>query len=104
MEQDIPNTNQTRMIKFGDFEPIKVNNLLSLPILSDVASVGEESTRQDEDLVAISKAKVANKKDSKLGNPNKIPNVIGAFSSKKVTPILRYVPKAKENKGHSLEL
>jgi len=32
MEQDIPNTNQTRMIKFGDFEPIEVNNLLSLPI------------------------------------------------------------------------
>ncbi|KAH0636782.1 hypothetical protein KY285_036491 [Solanum tuberosum] len=51
MEQDIPNTNQTIMIKFGDFEPIEVNNLLSLPILSDVASVGEGSTRQDEDLV-----------------------------------------------------
>ncbi|KAH0746046.1 hypothetical protein KY285_007703 [Solanum tuberosum] len=49
MEQDIPNTNQTRMIKFGDFEPIDINNLLSLPILSDVASVGEGSTRQDED-------------------------------------------------------
>ncbi|KAH0712097.1 hypothetical protein KY289_008056 [Solanum tuberosum] len=46
MEQDIPNTNQTRMIKFGDFEPIDVNNLLSLPILSDVASVGEGSTRR----------------------------------------------------------
>ncbi|KAH0754065.1 hypothetical protein KY290_024335 [Solanum tuberosum] len=54
--------------------------------------------------VVVGKAKVANKKDLKLGNPNKIPNVIGAFSSKKVTPILRYVPKAKENKGHSLEL
>ncbi|KAH0754816.1 hypothetical protein KY290_025086 [Solanum tuberosum] len=51
IEQDIPNTNPTRMIKFGDFEPIEVNNLLSLPILSDVASVGEGSKRQDEDLV-----------------------------------------------------
>ncbi|KAH0665732.1 hypothetical protein KY285_026938 [Solanum tuberosum] len=51
MEQDIPNTNQIRMIKFGDFEPIEVNNFLSLPVLSDVASVGEGSTRQDEDLV-----------------------------------------------------
>ncbi|KAH0720373.1 hypothetical protein KY285_005175 [Solanum tuberosum] len=54
--------------------------------------------------VAVGKAKVANKKDSKLGNLNKMPNVIGAFSSKKVTPILRYVPKAKEDKGHSLKL
>ena len=40
-EQDIPNINQRRMIKFGYFEPIHVNNLLSLPILSDVAYVGE---------------------------------------------------------------
>uniref|UniRef100_M1DP03 Uncharacterized protein n=1 Tax=Solanum tuberosum TaxID=4113 RepID=M1DP03_SOLTU len=193
MEQEIPNNNQTRMIKFGDFEPIEVNKLLSLPILSDVASVGEGSTRQDEDVVddlddwgwtlvtrrrrrkvssykdsakqhvrekmyyengvakriiaddnpfteteahfvdakfylkkysikvdaiasgdvgplnnmakvAVGKAKVANKEDSNLGNPNKMPNVIGAFSSKKVTPILRYVPKAKEDKGHSLKL
>ncbi|KAK4737479.1 hypothetical protein R3W88_001176 [Solanum pinnatisectum] len=230
MEQDIPNINQTKMIKFGDFEPIDVNNLLSLPILSDVASAGEGSTREDEEpvddlddwgwtlathqstkqhvrekmvrrpktktlivhskkkeikvhhyqelwrpitlgeylpnwcytkftcdgtkalccnvdekeakdvtsscaspkdalksspeveiplfddiasgdvgllnkmaKVAVGKAKVANKEDPKLGNPNKMPNVIGAFSSKKVTPILRFVPKAKEDKGHSLE-
>uniref|UniRef100_M1DEJ3 Uncharacterized protein n=1 Tax=Solanum tuberosum TaxID=4113 RepID=M1DEJ3_SOLTU len=53
--------------------------------------------------VAVGKAKVANKEDSKLGNPNKMPNVIGAFSSKKATPILRYVPKANEDKGHSLK-
>ncbi|KAH0706163.1 hypothetical protein KY285_010683 [Solanum tuberosum] len=39
------------MIKFGDFQPIEVNNLLSLPMLSDVASVGEGSTRQDENPV-----------------------------------------------------
>ncbi|KAG5595046.1 hypothetical protein H5410_036278 [Solanum commersonii] len=51
MEQDIPNTNHSKMIKFGDFESIEVNNLLSLPILSDVASIGEGSTRQDENLV-----------------------------------------------------
>ncbi|KAG5599194.1 hypothetical protein H5410_030564 [Solanum commersonii] len=91
------------MIKFGDFESIEVNNLLSLHILSDMASIGEGSTRQDEDLVAVSKAKVTNKEDSKLGNPNKMPNVIDVFSSKKVTPILRYVPKAKEDKGYSLK-
>ena len=50
-EQDIPNINQTRMVKFGDFEPIDVNNLLSLPIPSDVASVRKGSTREDEDPV-----------------------------------------------------
>ncbi|KAH0714900.1 hypothetical protein KY284_007805 [Solanum tuberosum] len=54
--------------------------------------------------VVVGKVKVTNKEDLKLGNPNKMPNVIGAFSSKKVTPIFRYVPKAKEDKGHSLEL
>uniref|UniRef100_M1DD60 Gag-pol polyprotein n=1 Tax=Solanum tuberosum TaxID=4113 RepID=M1DD60_SOLTU len=54
--------------------------------------------------VAVNKAKVANKEDSNLGNPNKMPNVIGAFSGKKVTPFLRYVPKAKEDKGHPLKL
>ena len=47
-EQDIPNINQRRMIKFGYFEPIHVNNLLSLPILSDAASVRDGSTREDE--------------------------------------------------------
>ena len=36
------------MVKFGDFESIDVNNLLSLHILSDAASVREGSTRQDE--------------------------------------------------------
>ena len=51
-EQDIPNINQKRMIKLSDFEPIDVNNILSLPILRDVASVEEGSTREDEDLVA----------------------------------------------------
>ena len=50
-EQDIPNINQTRMVKFGDFEPIDVNNLLSLPIPSDAASVRKGSTREDEDPV-----------------------------------------------------
>ena len=54
--------------------------------------------------VAVGKAKVANKEDPKLGNPNKMSNMIGDFSSKKVTSILRYVPKAKGDKGHSLEL
>ena len=54
--------------------------------------------------VAVDKVKVANKEDPKLSNPNKMSNMIGAFSSKKVTSILRYVPKAKENKGHFLEL
>ena len=37
------------MIKFGDFEPIDVTNYLSLPILSDVASLGEGTIREDED-------------------------------------------------------
>ncbi|KAH0651599.1 hypothetical protein KY290_032502 [Solanum tuberosum] len=55
-------------------------------------------------MVAVGKVIVTNKEDPKLGNPNKMPNMIGAFSSEKVTPILRYVPKAKEHKGHSLEL
>ena len=36
------------MVKFGDFESIDVNNLLSLHILSDAASVREGSTTQDE--------------------------------------------------------
>lgn len=36
---------------------------------------------------AVSKAKVANKEDPKPGNPNSMTNPIGAFSSKKVTPI-----------------
>ncbi|KAG5595798.1 hypothetical protein H5410_037030, partial [Solanum commersonii] len=89
MEQDIPNTNQTRMIKFGDFEPIDVNNVGLLNKMPKVA---------------VGKVKVTNKEDPKLGNPNKMPNVIGAFSSEKVTPILRYATKAKEDKGHSLEL
>ena len=39
------------MIKLRDFEPIDVNNLLSLPTLSDVSSVGEGLTREDEDPV-----------------------------------------------------
>ena len=50
-EQDILNINHTRMVKFGHFEPIDVNNLLSLPILNDVAYVGEGSIREDEDPV-----------------------------------------------------
>ncbi|KAK4707363.1 hypothetical protein R3W88_033090 [Solanum pinnatisectum] len=54
--------------------------------------------------VAVGKEKVANKKDPKLQNSNKMPNVIGVFSSKRVTPILCYVPKAKEDKGHFLKL
>ncbi|KAG5615155.1 hypothetical protein H5410_014979 [Solanum commersonii] len=54
--------------------------------------------------VAVDKVIVTNKEDPKLGNPNKMPNVIGAFSSEKVTPIIHCVPKAKEEKGHSLEL
>ena len=55
------------------------------------------------DKVVVSKAKVANKEDPKLDNPNKRPKMIGVFSSKKVTFILRYVPKEKEDKGHSLD-
>ena len=54
--------------------------------------------------VAVDKVKVANKEDPKLSNPNKMSNMIGAFSSKKVTSILRYVGKEKEDKGNSLEL
>ncbi|KAH0746439.1 hypothetical protein KY285_008096 [Solanum tuberosum] len=69
----------------------------------DIAS-GDVGLLKNMAKVAVGKAKVANKEDSKLGSPNKMPNVIGASSSKKVTPILRYVPKAKEDKGHSLKL
>ena len=54
--------------------------------------------------VVVGKPKVANKEDPKLDNPNKISNMIDIFSSKKVTSILCYVPKSKEDKGHSLEL
>ena len=54
--------------------------------------------------VVVGKPKVANKEDPKLDNPNKISNMIDIFSSKKVTSILHYAPKAKGDKGHSLEL
>ncbi|KAH0776104.1 hypothetical protein KY290_007515 [Solanum tuberosum] len=70
----------------------------------DAIASGDVGVPNNMVKVAVGKAKVANKEDSKLGNPNKMPNVIGAFLSKKVTPILRYVLKAKEDKGHSLEL
>ena len=39
------------MIKFVYFETIDVNSLLYLPIPSYVDSVGEVSTREDEDLI-----------------------------------------------------
>ncbi|KAH0651762.1 hypothetical protein KY284_031674 [Solanum tuberosum] len=71
--------------------------------VDDIAS-GDVGLLNNMAKVAVGKAKVANKEDSKLGNPNKMPNVIDAFSSKKVTPILRYVPKAKKDKGNSLKL
>ncbi|KAH0761501.1 hypothetical protein KY290_017574 [Solanum tuberosum] len=71
--------------------------------VDDIAS-GDVGLLNNMAKVAVGKAKVANKEDSKLGNQNKMPNVIGASSSKKVTPILRYVPKVKEDKGHSLKL
>ncbi|KAH0727913.1 hypothetical protein KY290_003618 [Solanum tuberosum] len=64
----------------------------------DAIASGDVGLLNNMSKVAVGKAKVSNKEDSKLGNPNKMPNVIGAFSSKKVTPILRYVPKAKEDK------
>ncbi|KAH0756363.1 hypothetical protein KY290_026633 [Solanum tuberosum] len=70
----------------------------------DAIASGDVGLLNNMAKVAVDKAKVTNKEASKLGNPNKMPNVIGAFSSKKVTPILRYVPKAKEDKGHSLKL
>ncbi|KAH0636032.1 hypothetical protein KY290_036427 [Solanum tuberosum] len=70
----------------------------------DAIASGDVGLLNNMAKVAVGKAKVPNKEDSKLGNPNKMPNLIGAFSSKKVTPILRYVPKAKEDKGHSLKL
>ncbi|KAH0734304.1 hypothetical protein KY285_010011 [Solanum tuberosum] len=70
----------------------------------DAIASGDVGLLNNMAKVAVGKAKVANKKDSNLGNPNKMPNAIGVFSSKKVTPILRYVPKAKEDKGHSLKL
>ena len=54
--------------------------------------------------VAVDKSKVTNKEDPNLSNPNKMSNMIGAFSSKKVRFILPYVRKAMEDKGHSLEL
>ncbi|KAG5580679.1 hypothetical protein H5410_051306 [Solanum commersonii] len=41
----------TRMIKFGDFKPIDVNELLSLPTLYDMVSVGEGSIKEDGDQV-----------------------------------------------------
>ena len=54
--------------------------------------------------VVVAKPKVANKEDPKLDSPNKMSNMIDAFSSKNVTSILIYAPKAKEDKRHSLEL
>ncbi|KAH0706162.1 hypothetical protein KY285_010682 [Solanum tuberosum] len=65
--------------------------------VDDIAS-GDVGLLNKMAKVVVDKAKVANKEDSKLGNPNKMPKVISAFSSKKVTPILRYIPKAKEEK------
>ncbi|KAG5632626.1 hypothetical protein H5410_004343 [Solanum commersonii] len=54
-QQDVPNINLTIMIKFGDYEPIEVNEVLSLPTLSNVASVGEKSMKKDGDkLYAVS--------------------------------------------------
>ena len=65
------------------------------PEMSDSLKIAKE---------AVDKEKVAKKKDPTIRNPKKMSNMIGAFSSKKVTSILRYVTKAKEDKGHSLEL
>ena len=49
--------------------------------------------------VAVGKAKVANKEDPKLGNPNKMSNMIGAFQNKKVTSILCYVHRKRRARG-----
>ncbi|KAH0685749.1 hypothetical protein KY285_019065 [Solanum tuberosum] len=70
----------------------------------DAIASGDVGLLNNMAKVAVGKAKVANKEDSKLGNPNKMPNVIDAFSIKKVIPMLRYVPKAKVDKGHFLKL
>ena len=48
--------------------------------------------------VAFGKAKVSNKADPELGSPNKMHNVIGAFSSKKVRSILHYSQMQRRSK------
>ncbi|KAH0702294.1 hypothetical protein KY285_016572 [Solanum tuberosum] len=47
--------------------------------VDDIAS-GDVRLLNNMAKVAVGKAKVANKEDSKLGNPNKMPNVIGVSS------------------------
>ena len=65
--------------------------------VDDIAS-GDVELLNKMAKVVVNKTKVANNEDPKLGNPNKMSNMIGVFSSKKVTSILRYVPKANEDK------
>ncbi|KAG5630422.1 hypothetical protein H5410_002139 [Solanum commersonii] len=46
-QQVIPNINQKRMVKFGDFKHNDVNESLSLPTLCDVVSIGEGLIKED---------------------------------------------------------
>ena len=71
--------------------------------VDDIAS-GDVELLNKMAKVVVNKTKVANNEDPKLGNPNKMSNMIGVFSSKKVISILHYVAKAKDDKGYSLDL
>lgn len=71
--------------------------------IDDIASKDDELLNK-KSKVGVDKAKVASKEDPKLGISNKTPNMNNVFSSKKVRPILYYVPKSKKDDHHSLKL
>ncbi|KAH0725007.1 hypothetical protein KY284_000872 [Solanum tuberosum] len=71
--------------------------------------IGDIASKDDEPLnkkskVVVYKTKVVSKEDRKLGILDKTPNMNSVFLSKKVRPILCYVPKSKNDDGHSLKL